>query len=150
MSQEFGLLRFDRHLSEILSIKVTTEDNVGINSLRFFLKLLEYSGHGIPWIIATLYVISKNPDLETRLFFCNLLMALTMDLAIVGCLKTLVRRPKPVYNPDDMFATVSVDRYSFPSGHSTRVVMVIMLFTCYWTNKVYIRLYLVDTMSQTL
>ena len=140
MLQEFGLLKIDRHLSEFLSIKATKEGNIGTDSLRLFLKLLEYSGHGIPWIMTTLYVIFKNPDLETRLFFCNLLMALIIDLAIVGCLKTLVRRPRPVYNADDMFATVSVDRYSFPSGHSTRVVMVAMLFTCYWTNYFYVRL----------
>ena len=140
MSEEFSLLKFDRYLSDVLSIKAKSEGNVGIKSLRFFLKLLEYSGHGIPWIIATFYVICTNPNMETRLFFCNLLMALIIDLAVVGSLKTLVRRRRPVYNVDDMFATVSIDRYSFPSGHTTRVVMVAFLFTHYWTNRFDIRL----------
>ena len=141
MSQEeFSFLRFDRYISEVLSIKAKNENNVGIKVLRLFLKLLEYSGHGIPWITATLYVICTNPDMETKLFFCNLFMALLIDLAVVGSLKTIVRRPRPVYNVDDMFATVSVDRYSFPSGHSTRVAMVALLFTLYWTNWFYIRI----------
>lgn len=141
MSQEeFSLLKLDRYISQVLSIQAKDEDNCGIHVVRLFLKLLEYSGHGIPWLTATFYVIYQNPDIGTRLFFCNLLMALLIDLAIVGFLKIIVQRPRPAYNVDDMFATVSVDRYSFPSGHSTRVAMVAMLFTHYWTNQFYIKL----------
>ena len=140
MSQnEFGLLKLDRDVSAVLSIMSKDSDSIGIRVLRLFLKVLEYSGHGIPWIASTLYIIYKFPDMDTRLFFCNLMMALLVDLAIVGLTKAIVRRPRPVYNVDDMFATVSVDRYSFPSGHTTRVAMVAMLFTHYWSNKAYIR-----------
>uniref|UniRef100_A0A3P8VE62 Polyisoprenoid diphosphate/phosphate phosphohydrolase PLPP6 n=1 Tax=Cynoglossus semilaevis TaxID=244447 RepID=A0A3P8VE62_CYNSE len=40
-----------------------------------------------------------------------------------GIVKTAVRRRRPAHNRMDMFATFSVDRYSFPSGHSTRAAL---------------------------
>lgn len=46
-----------------------------------------------------------------------------MDLLLVGIVKTAVRRRRPAHNRMDMFATFSVDRYSFPSGHSTRAAL---------------------------
>ena len=137
--EAWGLLKLDKRVSEMMSIN-SKDNSVPVRLLRLFLKLLEYSGHGIPWITATLYAIYQTTDMEVRQFFCNLLMALLIDLVIVGFLKTIVRRPRPAYNVDDMFATVSVDRYSFPSGHSTRVAMVAMLFTVYWKNWFYIKL----------
>ena len=137
--EAWSLLKIDQYVSEMMLVN-SKDNNLRVRVLRLFLKLLEYSGHGIPWITATLYVIYMDTNMETRQFFCNLLMALLVDLVIVGFLKTIVRRPRPAYNVDDMFATVSVDKYSFPSGHSTRVAMVAMLFTHYWTNRVYIQL----------
>ncbi|XDV41833.1 hypothetical protein PO909_010633 [Leuciscus waleckii] len=53
----------------------------------------------------------------------NLLMALVLDLVLVGVVKAVVRRRRPSHNRMDMFATFSVDRYSFPSGHATRAAM---------------------------
>lgn len=53
-----------------------------------------------------------------------LFLALLIDLMIVGALKTLVRRPRPKVNKQDMFATVSVDNFSFPSGHATRAMLI--------------------------
>lgn len=38
-------------------------------------------------------------------------------------MKAVVRRRRPAQNQMDMFATFSVDRYSFPSGHATRAAM---------------------------
>uniref|UniRef100_A0A8C7X941 Polyisoprenoid diphosphate/phosphate phosphohydrolase PLPP6 n=1 Tax=Oryzias sinensis TaxID=183150 RepID=A0A8C7X941_9TELE len=35
----------------------------------------------------------------------------------------VVRRRRPAHNRMDMFATFSVDRFSFPSGHATRAAM---------------------------
>jgi membrane-associated phospholipid phosphatase len=49
--------------------------------------------------------------------------ALLLDLVLVGIVKASVRRRRPVHNRMDMFATFSVDRYSFPSGHATRAAM---------------------------
>lgn len=97
---------------------------------RTLMIILEISGHGVPWIAGTVFSILMFSDLKQE-FACNLLLALMFDLAIVGALKVAVRRKRPVYNEKDMFATVSVDNYSFPSGHSTRAVMVAGIFSVF-------------------
>lgn len=51
------------------------------------------------------------------------LSALVLDLVLVAVVKAVVRRRRPAHNRMDMFATFSVDRYSFPSGHATRAAM---------------------------
>lgn len=43
---------------------------------------------------------------------------------MVGVTKLMFRRGRPSNNRMDMFATVSVDLFSFPSGHATRAAMV--------------------------
>ncbi len=50
--------------------------------------------------------------------------ALILDLIVVGIVKGIVRRQRPSHNRMDMFATISVDKFSFPSGHTTRAAMV--------------------------
>nr|XP_046157344.1 phospholipid phosphatase 6-like [Oncorhynchus gorbuscha] len=49
--------------------------------------------------------------------------ALILDLILVGIVKAVVRRRRPSHNRMDIFATFSVDRYSFPTGHATRAAM---------------------------
>lgn len=50
-------------------------------------------------------------------------IGLLLDLVLVGIVKAVVRRRRPAHNRMDMFATFSVDRFSFPSGHATRAAM---------------------------
>merc|ERR1711936_570175 len=92
-----------------------------IDSLRGHLKSLEISCHGIPWLfvaIAGLYTSGSA-------FFLNLLLALVLDIVVVGIIKAFTRRRRPAYNVDDQFAAVKmVDKFSFPSGHATRAVMI--------------------------
>jgi len=92
-----------------------------IDSIRVHLKSLEISCHGIPWLfvaIAGLYTSGSA-------FFLNLLLALILDIVVVGILKAFTRRRRPAYNVDDQYATVKmVDKFSFPSGHATRAVMI--------------------------
>ena len=65
-----------------------------------------------------------------RPFFFNLLLALLLDIAVVAIIKAFTRRRRPSYNVDDQYATVKlVDKFSFPSGHSTRAVMLAALLT---------------------
>lgn len=94
---------------------------------RKVLIALEISGHGVPWIIGTLFAIYYFRN-EKQQFALNFLLALLLDLLIVGLTKLIFKRQRPVYNEKDMFATVSVDNFSFPSGHSTRATMVAALF----------------------
>jgi len=93
---------------------------------RQHLKSLEVSCHGILWFMLTLggmYTINL-PEL-----WVNLLLALIIDIVVVAVVKAFTRRRRPSYNVDDMIAVVSVDKFSFPSGHATRAVLLAVFFT---------------------
>ena len=124
------------NLDITLSRKLSVCADKSSGSWRTLMLILELSGHGIPWIAGTLISIFVFSDFKQE-FACNLLLALMLDLAVVGALKVSVRRKRPVYNEKDMFATVSVDNYSFPSGHSTRAAMVAALFVAFLTREVW-------------
>ena len=51
----------------------------------------------------------------------NLALGLVLDIALVGAIKGMARRARPVYNhAGDFVVVVAVDQYSFPSGHASR------------------------------
>ncbi|EDO36530.1 predicted protein, partial [Nematostella vectensis] len=109
----------DIRVSQSLSICATKDASF----MRFVLIILEISGHGVPWITGSLLAIYLYRGLEQQIAL-NFLLALIIDLAVVGTTKVLFKRSRPVYNAQDMFVTVSVDNFSFPSGHSTRAAMM--------------------------
>jgi len=108
------------------------------NTFRPFMLLLELSGHGVPWISGTLFALLNVKTSSEKEVFLNLILGLITDLIVVGILKTIFRRSRPHYNQQDMFLTVSVDNYSFPSGHATRssMVMVFLLSRMYLSISV--------------
>ncbi|XP_060686141.1 polyisoprenoid diphosphate/phosphate phosphohydrolase PLPP6 [Hemiscyllium ocellatum] len=116
-----SLLAIDLWLSKRLGVCATEDSAWG--SARPIMKLIEVSGHGIPWIGGTLYCLCKSDSTAGHEVLLNLLLALILDLILVGIVKSLVRRRRPSHNKMDMFATFSVDRYSFPSGHATRAAL---------------------------
>ncbi|XP_030469417.1 probable lipid phosphate phosphatase beta [Syzygium oleosum] len=67
-----------------------------------------------------------SPIPSLRPLLAPLILGLLLDLALVGLVKLLFRRPRPVYNKN-MSVAVSVDHYSFPSGHASRVFFVAAL-----------------------
>ncbi|XP_037706933.1 phospholipid phosphatase 6 [Choloepus didactylus] len=117
-----SLRAIDLWLSKKLG--VCAGENSSWGSVRPLMKLLEISGHGIPWLLGTLYCLSKSDSWVGREVLMNLLFALLLDLLLVALIKGLVRRPRPAHNQMDMFVTLSVDKYSFPSGHATRAALV--------------------------
>ncbi|KAL7167276.1 hypothetical protein ACSBR2_037858 [Camellia fascicularis] len=102
---------------------------------RFLLKTLEISGDGRLFFPLTISLLlsplsttttSTSTSTSSPLLFsllADLLIGGLLDLLFVGLIKHLVRRPRPVYNKN-MFLTFSVDHWSFPSGHSSRVCFV--------------------------
>lgn len=84
--------------------------------------LLEHSGNGIFWLLAAAFLwLSTRTEAGTRTLFANFFLGLWVDIALVGLVKALVRRPRPDYNlSTDFVLVVAVDRYSFPSGHAAR------------------------------
>ncbi|XP_036999465.2 polyisoprenoid diphosphate/phosphate phosphohydrolase PLPP6 [Artibeus jamaicensis] len=117
-----SLLAIDLWLSKKLGVCAGEGSSWG--SVRPLMKLLEISGHGIPWLLGTLYCLSRSDSWAGREVLMNLLFALLLDLLLVALLKGLVRRRRPAHNQMDMFVTLSVDKYSFPSGHATRAALV--------------------------
>lgn len=97
----------------------------------YFLKTLEISGDGFlffPLVLSLLlYPLAFSGSTTSNIFLINLLLGGILDLIVIGPLKHLIRRPRPVYNKN-MFLSFSVDHWSFPSGHSSRVFMVATLF----------------------
>ncbi|CAN4127590.1 unnamed protein product [Withania somnifera] len=93
----------------------------------YFLKTLEISGDGFlffPVILSLLlYPLAFSENITSNIFPINLLLGGILDLILIGILKHLIRRPRPVYNKN-MFLSFSVDHWSFPSGHSSRVFMI--------------------------
>ncbi|XP_012721893.2 phospholipid phosphatase 6 [Fundulus heteroclitus] len=116
-----SLLAIDLWLSKRLSVCACEDSSWG--SARPLMKLIEVSGHGIPWLAGAAYSLYKSDSAAGQEVMLNLLMGLLLDLILVGIVKAVVRRRRPSHNQMDMFATFSVDRYSFPSGHSTRAAM---------------------------
>ncbi|XP_066533510.1 polyisoprenoid diphosphate/phosphate phosphohydrolase PLPP6 [Hoplias malabaricus] len=116
-----SLLAVDLWLSKRLGVCACEDSSWG--SVRPIMKLVEVSGHGIPWLLGAAYCLYKSDSAAGQEVMLNLLMALVLDLVLVGIVKALVRRRRPAHNRMDMFASFSVDRYSFPSGHATRAAM---------------------------
>ncbi|XP_032382381.1 polyisoprenoid diphosphate/phosphate phosphohydrolase PLPP6 [Etheostoma spectabile] len=116
-----SLLAIDLWMSKRLGVCACEDSSWG--SVRPLMKLIEISGHGIPWLAGTAYCMYKSDSAPGQEVMLNLLMGLLLDLVLVGIVKAVVRRRRPAHNRMDMFATFSVDRYSFPSGHATRAAM---------------------------
>ncbi|XP_047327216.1 probable lipid phosphate phosphatase beta [Impatiens glandulifera] len=93
---------------------------------RPLLKTLEISGDGrlfFPVAISLLLSPLSSASPTLRFFIANLIIGGILDLLLIGLIKQIVRRPRPVYNKG-MFLTFAVDHWSFPSGHSSRVCFV--------------------------
>ncbi|MFT7808941.1 phospholipid phosphatase 6 isoform X2 [Arapaima gigas] len=116
-----SLLAVDLWLSKRLGVCACEDSSWG--SVRPLMKLVEISGHGIPWLAGVLYCLYRSDSAAGQEVLLNLLIALLLDLVLVAAVKAIVRRRRPSHNRMDMFATFSVDRYSFPSGHATRAAL---------------------------
>eukprot|EP00045_Choanoeca_perplexa_P014110 m.164073 g.164073 ORF g.164073 m.164073 type:complete len:205 (-) comp16569_c1_seq2:2812-3426(-) len=118
--------RWDKAVSRRLYLRPSSPYYDGAHLVMLW---LEYSGHGVPWFIAVLilFLLGDSSGFSPSVTL-NLLTLLVVDLLLAALIKAIVQRPRPGYNnKGDMFATVSVDKYSFPSGHTTRVVTIAAL-----------------------
>ncbi|KAF3615765.1 putative ethylene-responsive transcription factor-like [Capsicum annuum] len=101
----------------------------------YFLKTLEISGDGFlffPLILSLLlYPLAFSNTVNSNVLLINLLIGGVIDLLLIGPLKHFIRRARPVYNKN-MFVSFSVDNWSFPSGHSSRVSMIATILYLYF------------------
>ena len=115
--------------------------------VRSLCKVLEISGHGVPWfcgcgLLLLLYLYVRDRTLLD--YGLNMLTVLVVDILVVAPIKLLFKRPRPHLNAGSIPMSVSsVDSYAFPSGHTTRCVALAAYF-CYmppfnpWTHLWYI------------
>ncbi|KYM82322.1 Presqualene diphosphate phosphatase [Atta colombica] len=101
-----------------------------LRQLKVHNKLLEISCHGIPWLTISLISIWIFNVKSLYQMQMNLLIGLLFDIIVVAVLKAVTRRRRPTSN-DDPFS-LGPDKYSFPSGHSSRSAFVVYFFFNLW------------------
>ncbi|KAG5306612.1 PLPP6 phosphatase, partial [Acromyrmex insinuator] len=101
-----------------------------LRQLKVHNKLLEISCHGIPWLAVSLISIWIFNAKSLYQMQMNLLIGLLLDIIMVAVLKAITRRRRPTTN-DDPFS-LGPDKYSFPSGHSSRSAFVVYFFFNLW------------------
>ncbi|KAM9720322.1 polyisoprenoid diphosphate/phosphate phosphohydrolase PLPP6-like isoform 1-T2 [Menidia menidia] len=120
------LLAVDLWLSKRLG--VCAREGSAWGSLRPLVRLLELSGHVVPWIVGAVYTLVRVESEAEREVMLNLFLALILDLLLVRAVKAVVRRRRPAQNRSDILSAFFVERYSFPSGHASRAAMCARFF----------------------
>jgi len=99
---------------------------IAVKSLKSHCKFLEVSCHGIVWLAGWLAFcwIIDNKDLYQMQI--NMMFGLILDILFVALIKAATRRRRPCV--DDFF-TIGPDKFSFPSGHTSRAFYLLCFFT---------------------
>ncbi|KAK6629212.1 hypothetical protein RUM43_003029 [Polyplax serrata] len=120
------LLKFDEKITEKFCL--FANKFLPFRELRIHHKTLEITCHGLAWLagwLAFIYLLSSSKLYEMQV---NFLIGLVIDIILVAVIKAYTRRRRPAGNVPDMFMTVGVDNYSFPSGHASRVTFIALFF----------------------
>ncbi|XP_033364409.1 phospholipid phosphatase 6 isoform X2 [Bombus vosnesenskii] len=120
----------DRDVQLTRSVVKCVENLPLMGKLRMHYKMLEISCHAVPWITSILAFIWILNNKNLYQMQVNLLMALILDIIIIAILKAYIRRRRPAVN-DDPFS-LGPDKYSFPSGHASRSVLIFYFFKYLW------------------
>jgi len=99
---------------------------------KHFLRFLEHLADFRLFFPVTLSLFFATPNLSPLRphLFLPLLICSILDLIFIGFTKFLVRRSRPLYSiHGDYNAVVPVDKFSFPSGHSSRVCFIASIFS---------------------
>ncbi|XP_061587278.1 polyisoprenoid diphosphate/phosphate phosphohydrolase PLPP6-like [Cololabis saira] len=114
-------LAVDLWLSKQLGVCASEESAWG--SIRPLVRLVELSGHVLPWLAGSLYTLLRGDSVAEKEIMLNLTLALILDLLTVRAVRTVVRRRRPAQNRADLLSTLFVERCSFPSGHASRAAL---------------------------
>ncbi|KAF1748070.1 hypothetical protein GCK72_024537 [Caenorhabditis remanei] len=91
---------------------------------------IEWLIHGFPWfVVAALGLIvayGKNFDEMTQYGLVVLNIGLYFDLIFIAVIKFYIHRDRPL-KTYSKYIEYTVDIYSFPSGHSSRAAMLIVM-----------------------
>lgn len=122
-----AIIKWDEKWTDICA--VCAHKGSALSAFRPLMKAIEISCHGIPWLLGTIILILSVHQQRHIELLVNLFYGLIIDIVITVILKMIFRRSRPMHNHMDMFATVSVDHYSFPSGHAARAAMLACFFS---------------------
>ncbi|CAF4776077.1 unnamed protein product [Pieris macdunnoughi] len=120
------ILRYDVQITKKFvenAQKVTALRSLGNHS-----KLLEVSCHGVVWLAGWLTFIWLFNNSELYQLQVNMLIALLLDIVVIAIIKAFVRRRRPI--PMNKLIPGNPDKYSFPSGHASRSVLVAFILIC--------------------
>ncbi|EGT43260.1 hypothetical protein CAEBREN_04092 [Caenorhabditis brenneri] len=100
------------------------------NKYQTACQWIEWMIHGFPWfVVATLALIvsyGKDFDERTQYGLVILNIGLYFDLIFIAILKFYIHRDRPL-KTYSKYLEHTVDIYSFPSGHSSRAAMLIVM-----------------------
>ncbi|XP_062312088.1 inactive phospholipid phosphatase 7 [Osmerus eperlanus] len=118
-----SLLAIDICMSKSLGVCAYTTSSWG--SMRSMVKLLAFTGHGIPWVFGTLICLYRSNTLAGQEVLVNLLLALLLDVMTVAGMQKLVKRKGPWEMAPSFFDYMAMDVYSFPAAHASRASMLV-------------------------
>ncbi|PNX88955.1 presqualene diphosphate phosphatase-like protein [Trifolium pratense] len=124
------LLRRILTLDDTISryIHTITSPHAPKSLLRFLEHLADFRLF-FPVTLSLFFATPSHSPLRSHLFL-PLLLCSFLDLIFTGFLKFLIRRSRPSYAiHGDYNAVVPVDKFSFPSGHSSRVCFIASIFS---------------------
>uniref|UniRef100_A0A1I8ECR6 AcidPPc domain-containing protein n=1 Tax=Wuchereria bancrofti TaxID=6293 RepID=A0A1I8ECR6_WUCBA len=125
---------------EITSFMVLNSGIDSQSNLRFIFLCMEWSMHGALWLIFSSFIflvsMRYNFSLNMRHELAVLIFGLCADLVVVGIIKGIARRSRPPFDiKDQLYEAPLVDKFSFPSGHSSRGAMLSAKFLhCHFGN----------------
>ncbi|XP_059477570.1 polyisoprenoid diphosphate/phosphate phosphohydrolase PLPP6 [Neocloeon triangulifer] len=128
-------------LKKILELDITATNKfcswannfTALKTLRNHATGLEISCHGIPWLCCVLMLMWFSSNPETQHMAINLLLGLILDIVLVAVIKSATRRRRPAANPNEgSVMMIGPDKFSFPSGHASRVVFLACFFIHLW------------------
>ena len=140
------LLLMDHQITMSIGYFAHPKTNLQL-AIKCCCKVLEISGHGVPWFAFCGLLLLLHLWTGNRTFLdygVNMFLLLVLDILVVAPIKLVVKRPRPSLNSGAIPMSISqVDQYAFPSGHTSRCIALAAYF-CYmppfnpWTHLWYI------------
>ncbi|XP_076171307.1 polyisoprenoid diphosphate/phosphate phosphohydrolase PLPP6-like isoform X2 [Ptiloglossa arizonensis] len=130
-----NILIFDIKLTE--NVVRFAEKFMPMKQLKMHYKELEISCRGILWIsslLACIWILNSKRLYQIQV---NLLIGLLLDILVIALLKAVARRRRPSSQPDPF--VIGSDKYSFPSGHASRAILIVYFFKYLWpVSEIYL------------
>ncbi|KAM3727272.1 Polyisoprenoid diphosphate/phosphate phosphohydrolase PLPP6 [Dirofilaria immitis] len=135
---------WDRKITNLLVLNAALDSH---SDLRFIFLCMEWAMHGALWLIFSSFMfllsVKYNFSLNTRYKLTVLILGLYADLVIVGTVKGIVKRSRPSFDvKDQLYEAPYFDKFSFPSGHSSRSAMLSILCLNFYSLPYFITFFL--------